>query len=83
MRHITVIGIILAVLGVLALAYQGITYTEEKTVLDVGPVKATAQDEETIPLPPIIGGALLVGGGVDDRIRRQTIEGMTSRERAR
>lgn len=62
MRHVTIIGIVLAVLGVLALAYQGITYTQEETVIDVGPVKATAEDEETIPIPPIIGGALLVAG---------------------
>jgi hypothetical protein len=57
-----VIGIVLIVAGVLALAYQGITYTTREKVLDVGPIEATAEDRETIPLPPIIGVAALAGG---------------------
>ena len=57
-------GIVLIVLGVAALAYQGITYTTRETVLDIGPLKATADREKTIPLPPLVGAAVVVGGVV-------------------
>jgi hypothetical protein len=55
-------GIILIVLGVIALAYGGISYTKEETVLDIGPFEATAKTRETIPLPPLLGGLALAGG---------------------
>jgi hypothetical protein len=55
-------GIILIVLGVVALAYGGITYTTREKVLDVGPIEATAERRETIPLPPVLGALALVGG---------------------
>jgi hypothetical protein len=58
----TLAGIVLIVLGIAALAYQGITYTSRETVIDIGPLKATAERERTFPLPPIIGGAAVVGG---------------------
>lgn len=57
-------GIILIVLGVIALAYGGISYTREEEILDVGPIEATAERRETIPLPPILGGLALAGGVV-------------------
>ena len=56
------IGIALIVLGAIALAYQGITYTTREKVVDLGPLKITAQKEKTIPLPPILGGLALAGG---------------------
>ena len=46
------------------LAYQGINYTRQKTVLDVGSVHLTTKTHERIPLPPILGGLALVGGVV-------------------
>ena len=55
-------AIALIVLGVIALAYGGITYTSREKVLDIGPIEATAERRETIPLPPILGAAALVGG---------------------
>ena len=57
-----IVGIILIVLGALALIYQGITYTRRRQVVDLGPIQATAEEEETIPIPPIVGGILLVAG---------------------
>jgi len=57
-------GLILIILGVIALAYQGITYTTHKKVLDVGPIQATKTEHKTIPLPPIFGAIALVGGVV-------------------
>jgi uncharacterized membrane protein YidH (DUF202 family) len=58
------LGIILIVLGVLALAYGGFTYTREKKVLDLGPVQALRKETNTVPLPPILGLAAILGGGV-------------------
>jgi drug/metabolite transporter (DMT)-like permease len=62
MKGASIAGILLIVLGVIALAYQGITYTTQKKILDIGPVQATKEEHKTIPLPPIVGGLALVGG---------------------
>jgi hypothetical protein len=56
------VGIILIVLGVLALAYQGIRYTTREKLIDIGPLKVTATEKKTIPLPPIVGGVAIVAG---------------------
>jgi len=58
----TLAGIVLIVLAVIAFSYQGITYTKREKVLDIGPIEATAEKKETIPLPPILGAAALLGG---------------------
>jgi hypothetical protein len=58
----TVIALILVVLGIVALAYQGFTYTTQKKVIDVGPIQATKQEHHSVPLPPIVGAIALVGG---------------------
>ena len=58
----TVIALILVVLGIVALAYQGFTYTTQKKVIDVGPIEATKQEHHSVPLPPIVGAIALVGG---------------------
>jgi hypothetical protein len=57
-----IIGVVLIVIGVIALAYGGITYTKREKVLDIGPIEATAERRETIPLPPVLGGLALAGG---------------------
>ena len=61
---ITIVGIVLIVLGIVAFAYQGITYTSRETIIDIGPIKATADTQKTIPLSPVLGGLALVGGVV-------------------
>jgi drug/metabolite transporter (DMT)-like permease len=58
------LGIILLIVGVLALSYQGFTYTTQKKVLDVGPIQATKQEHHTVTLPPILGALALIGGVV-------------------
>jgi hypothetical protein len=63
-KPVTLIGVGLIVLGVLALAYQGITYTTREKIIDLGPLKASVDKEKTIPLPPILGALALVGGVV-------------------
>jgi hypothetical protein len=62
MRGLAVVGVILIVLGAIALAYQGITYTTQEKVVDLGPLKVEAQREKTIPLPPVLGGIAVVVG---------------------
>jgi hypothetical protein len=64
MKPIIWVGILLIILGALVLAYQGINYTRQKDVLDVGSVHVTSETHERIPLPPILGGLALVGGVV-------------------
>lgn len=62
MKPISWIGIVLIVLGALALAYQGISYTRTEKVLDLGPLQATTETQERIPVPPILGGIAIIGG---------------------
>ena len=50
------------VLGVVALIYQGITYTSRETVIDIGPLHATADQQKTLPLPPVLGVVAVAGG---------------------
>jgi hypothetical protein len=57
-----IVGIVLIVIGIIGLAYGGITYTTREKVLDIGPIEATAERQKTIPMPPILGGLALAGG---------------------
>ena len=62
MKTATIIGIALIILGVVALAYEGISYTTQEKIIDLGPLKATVDKKETIPLSPLLGGLALAGG---------------------
>ena len=62
MKTSALLGIVLVVLGLAALAYQGITYTSRETVLDIGPIHATADRQKTLPLPPVLGIVAVAGG---------------------
>ena len=62
MKPIVLVGIVLIVLGAIALAYQGITYTTQEKIIDVGPLKASVEKQKTIPLPPILGGLAVAAG---------------------
>ena len=64
MRPAALIAIVLFIIGIISLGYQGITYTRQRKVVDIGPIQATKQEHKTIPLPPIIGVIALVGGAV-------------------
>jgi len=59
---ITIVGIVLIVLGIVAFAYKGISYTSREKIIDIGPIQATADTQKTIPLSPLLGGLALVGG---------------------
>ncbi len=63
MKGITsTLGILLIILGVITLVYQGITYTKHETVAQIGDLKVTADTEKTIHFPPLLGGLSLVAG---------------------
>ena len=62
MKPMTIAGIVLVVLGVAALIYGGISYTTRETVIDIGPLQATADRERTLPLPPLVGIVAVAGG---------------------
>jgi hypothetical protein len=64
MKPIAILGVVLIVFGLAALAYQGITYTTRETVIDIGPLHATADREKTLRLPPVVGIAAVAGGVV-------------------
>jgi hypothetical protein len=61
-KPVMLVGVVLIILGVVALAYQGITYTTREKIIDIGPLKASVDKEKSIPLPPIVGGLALAGG---------------------
>ena len=62
MKLTAIVGILLIVVGLLALAYQQISYTKREKVLDIGPLEATTESKRTLPLPPIVGIAAVAGG---------------------
>jgi hypothetical protein len=59
---VKLIGILLIVFGVAALAVGGFSYTDREKVLDLGPIEATTEERKTIPLSPIVGLAAVAGG---------------------
>ncbi len=62
MKPQIIVAILLIIVGIVAFAYQGITYTTKEKAIDLGPIQVTAEKTHTIPLPPIVGGIALVGG---------------------
>jgi uncharacterized membrane protein YidH (DUF202 family) len=59
---VKLIGILLIVFGIVALAVGGFSYTKREKVLDIGPLQATREEHKTIPLSPIVGIASVAGG---------------------
>ena len=64
MKSMSLVGVVLIALGVVALVYQGITYTSRETVVDMGPLHATADRQKTLPLSPLLGIVAVAGGVV-------------------
>jgi hypothetical protein len=64
MKNLLIASIVMIVLGVVALTYQGITYTTTEKAIDIGPLQITAERTHTIPLLPILGVVAIVGGVV-------------------
>jgi hypothetical protein len=59
-----IVGLVLVIIGLVALLWGGISWTREETVADVGPLEIESETRETIPLPPIVGGVALVAGAL-------------------
>ena len=59
-----IVGLVLVIIGLISLLWGGISWTREKTIVDIGPIQARSQERETIPLPPIVGGIALVAGAL-------------------
>ena len=78
MKPVAIAGVLLIVLGLAALVYQGVTYTSRETVIDIGPITATADREEMLPIPPVVGivavaaGVALLVAGAQARLRDLT-----------
>ena len=64
MKPAAIVGLVLIVLGVLGFALGGFSFTRKDKVLDVGPIEATADKKESVPIPPVLAGLALVGGVV-------------------
>lgn len=64
MKPMAIFGAVLLVFGIIALVFQGVQYTSHDTVVDIGPIHATADRQRTFPLPPIVGLAAVAGGVV-------------------
>jgi hypothetical protein len=62
MKPVGILGVLLIVFGVVALAYQGFTYTRREKVIDLGPIQATAERQRTVPLPPVVGIVAVAAG---------------------
>jgi uncharacterized membrane protein YidH (DUF202 family) len=62
MKPQIIIAVLLIAIGIIAFAYQGISYTTTEKAIDLGPLQVRAEKTHTLPLPPIVGGIALVGG---------------------
>ena len=67
-----IVGLVLVIVGLVSLLWGGISWTRERTVVDIGPIEARTQERETIPLPPILGGVTLAAGAVLLFMRERT-----------
>lgn len=62
MKPMAIVGILLIAIGVAGLAIDNISFTERKTIVDAGPLKITADEQRTIPIPTIAGIIAVVAG---------------------
>ena len=57
-----IVGFVLIAVGLVSVLYGGISWTRQKTVVDIGPIQARTEERRTLPVPPLLGGAILVAG---------------------
>jgi hypothetical protein len=62
MKPLMIVGVALIIIGIIALAYGGFSFTTSEKVAEVGPLKVEKEKTRSVPLPPIVGGVALVGG---------------------
>jgi hypothetical protein len=63
-RVTLILGVVLLLLGVIGLVYEGFTVTHEKKIVDIGPIQATKKEQQTIPIPPIVSWVAIGGGAI-------------------
>jgi hypothetical protein len=63
-KALLLIGVVLVILGMAGLVYEGFTVTHEKKIVDIGPIQATKKEQQTIPIPPILSWVAIGGGAV-------------------
>ena len=59
---ISLIGVVIVIIGILALAYQGFTYTKQENIAQIGGLNVTADTQKSVHFPPIFGGICIVAG---------------------
>jgi hypothetical protein len=64
MKPAAIVGVLLIIVGIAGLAFGGLSFTHKEKVLDLGPIQASADKKESLPVPPILGALALVGGVV-------------------
>jgi hypothetical protein len=62
MKAQTVVGVLLVIIGVAILVFRGFSYTTTREAVKVGPIGITTQEKRSFPIPPVVGGVLVVGG---------------------
>jgi uncharacterized membrane protein HdeD (DUF308 family) len=62
MKPVAIAGVVLIALGLVALVFQGVSYTSRETIIDIGPLHATADRQKTLPLSPVLGIVAVAGG---------------------
>jgi uncharacterized membrane protein YidH (DUF202 family) len=56
------VGILLIIIGIVALVWGGVFWTERDTIVDAGPLEISTENREGFGLPPVLGVIALVGG---------------------
>lgn len=59
-----IVGVILIIIGLVGVLFGGVFWTREKTIVDIGPVEARAQERDGVPISPIVGGVIAAAGVV-------------------
>jgi drug/metabolite transporter (DMT)-like permease len=64
MKPSVIVGALLIIVGIAGLAFGGFSFPRKEKVLDLGPIEASADKKESLPVPPILGALAIVGGVV-------------------
>jgi uncharacterized membrane protein YidH (DUF202 family) len=64
MRPAAIVGVLLIIVGIAGLAFGGFSFTHKEKVIDVGPIQASADKKESLPVPPLLGALAIIGGVV-------------------
>jgi hypothetical protein len=62
MRPLVIFGVLLIAIGVAGLLIDNISFTEKRVVVDAGPIKVTADQQRSIPIPSIAGVIAVIAG---------------------